>query len=102
MITTIERVPAALSIAHECPRMKWIISMDELFSADAKQMISKAESLGVKLLSFLEVEALGKLNRRPVRYASNDDIYTLCYTSGTTGTSLSSCTDLDCRRLTSL
>ena len=59
--------------------------MDELFSPEAKQLIKRAESVGVKLLSFLEVEALGKLNRRPVRYGRGDDIYTLCYTSGTTG-----------------
>ncbi|TPX31806.1 hypothetical protein SmJEL517_g04949 [Synchytrium microbalum] len=85
LITTIDRIPSALSIAHECPNMKWIISMDELFTTEGKDLVQKAAAVGVKLVSFLEVEQLGKLHRRPVRYAGDDDMYTLCYTSGTTG-----------------
>lgn len=46
---------------------------------------SWAAEKGVILLSFAEVEAMGRATPYPVRPPKPEDIATLCYTSGTTG-----------------
>lgn len=45
----------------------------------------KFEKVGVELLEYSELESLGRRNRKPVVKPSPESLYTLSFTSGTTG-----------------
>ncbi|KAI9024543.1 hypothetical protein DFJ74DRAFT_665485 [Hyaloraphidium curvatum] len=86
MITTIDRVPAVLSVVQNCPTVKAVISMDPLSYPGGQKLVAEAKAKGVQLIEFAEVEQMGQGGGRvPVNYGRGDDFLTLAYTSGTTG-----------------
>ncbi|KAJ3082496.1 Long chain acyl-CoA synthetase 7 peroxisomal [Quaeritorhiza haematococci] len=90
VVTSLDKVINLLAVAERCPCLKVIISMDPLETEGivpaAGPILKKyAEEKGIKLFTFKEVEELGKTNRLAPRPPKPDDLYTICYTSGTTG-----------------
>ncbi|KAJ3087495.1 hypothetical protein HK102_010942 [Quaeritorhiza haematococci] len=94
VLCSLDKVELVLQIAHKCPNLKVIISMDSAKDVGASTpsipnssavLKSWAAEKGVKFYEFKEVEALGAKNKVPVRPPTPDDICTVCYTSGTTG-----------------
>ncbi|GIX88374.1 long-chain-fatty-acid--CoA ligase 1 [Caerostris extrusa] len=70
-----------LSEAPNTPQLKQVIVMNKV--SDTLRV--KAKTLGIKLISFSEVEEAGKLHPCQPLLPSPPDICTVCYTSGTTG-----------------
>ncbi|PWA65218.1 long-chain acyl-CoA synthetase 6 [Artemisia annua] len=71
-----------LSFLSEIPSVRLIVvvgGLDEL-------MPSLPSATGVKVVSFSKLTAQGSANHYPFRPPKPDDIATICYTSGTTGT----------------
>lgn len=72
---------ALLEIAAACDSMKTLIQIQPL-DDDQK---AKAKEVGMELLSFAEVEKIGVDNAVDFNPPQPEDLFTLCYTSGTTG-----------------
>ncbi|RUO97225.1 hypothetical protein BC936DRAFT_140812 [Jimgerdemannia flammicorona] len=94
IITSSDHVPNLLSIADKLKNCKVIISMDCLSSgkkpaigtmATEQALKAWARDKNVLLIEFEEVETLGKENPRPHNPPKPSDLFTLSYTSGTTG-----------------
>ncbi|PVV01594.1 hypothetical protein BB560_003982 [Smittium megazygosporum] len=107
IVCSIDKIPKLLLNMFKFPRVKLIISMDPLtesesssnpaaatpstvvppiFSSNSATILKQwAKSVGVPLFDFKQVESLGKKYPIPHCPPSPDDIYTLVYTSGTTG-----------------
>ena len=92
--TGINRIPGLIQLAPKVRNLKVIISMDELDddtpipfggTTSGKVLRAWAEDMGLVLLSFSEVEELGKQNPRKHNPPSPNDLACICYTSGTTG-----------------
>lgn len=91
VVCSLPHVPTLLKIAPKVPSLKLIITMDSL---DEGEMAghSKRELLnqmtadsGIQIYSLTEVEALGQKSGRQMRPPKKDDVFTINYTSGTTG-----------------
>ncbi|KAI9292097.1 acetyl-CoA synthetase-like protein [Neoconidiobolus thromboides FSU 785] len=85
-----ERIPKLLKSAPNLPGLKVIISMDPFSNnkdeaSSSNILKSWAASCNIKLLDFNEVLAIGKQNPVVANPPLPEDIYTYCYTSGTTG-----------------
>jgi long-chain acyl-CoA synthetase len=94
VVTGVNRIPGLIQLAPKIPTLKVIISMDELedespvpFGGTTSGNVLKAwaEDKGIVLLSFSEVEKLGRQNPRKHNPPSPNDLACICYTSGTTG-----------------
>jgi long-chain acyl-CoA synthetase len=85
---TAEKAVGLLEQKPDCPHLKHIVltSVDELTLAGLRP---KAEQAGVQLHTFARLEAMGRVGEiallKPVP-PKPDDLATICYTSGTTGT----------------
>ncbi|KAG0380933.1 hypothetical protein BGX24_002615 [Mortierella sp. AD032] len=94
VVTSADHIASLLHDASSMPGLKTIICMDSL-NADSKTVPGSAPvglilrtfaaDKGVQLLDWDEVEALGQLHERRHTPPRNDDTFTICYTSGTTG-----------------
>ncbi|KAL8166384.1 LOW QUALITY PROTEIN: hypothetical protein V2J09_007883 [Rumex salicifolius] len=71
-----------LSYLSEMPNVRLIVVVDGV----DEDLPSLPTSCGVKLTSFAKMLNMGKVNLKPHCPPSSDDIATICYTSGTTGT----------------
>lgn len=69
--------------AKNCEKMKRIVKVDAPVEPSEKQ---EAKSLGLDLLHILEVEQIGTNSPQEPKPGKPEDIFTICYTSGTTGT----------------
>ncbi|XP_035207618.1 long-chain-fatty-acid--CoA ligase 5-like, partial [Stegodyphus dumicola] len=76
-----ERSLALINDKNEMPTLKLIIQVDPI-SGDAKK---KAEESDIELLSFKDIEDLGKANPQNMTPPKPDTLAAVCYTSGTTG-----------------
>ncbi|CAB4375587.1 uncharacterized protein OCT59_018371 [Rhizophagus irregularis] len=94
VVTGANRIPGLIQLAPKVPNLKVIISMDELeddspvpfgSTTTGKVLKAWAEDKGIVLLSFSEVEKLGKQYPRKHNPPSPKDLSCICYTSGTTG-----------------
>jgi long-chain acyl-CoA synthetase len=94
VVTGANRIPGLIQLAPKVPNLKVIISMDELDddspvpfggTTTGKVLKAWAEDKGIVLLSFSEVEKLGKQYPRKHNPPSPKDLASICYTSGTTG-----------------
>ncbi|KAF9175177.1 hypothetical protein BGX20_007746 [Mortierella sp. AD010] len=93
VVTSADHIASLLSDCAKMPGLKVIISMDPLDSTKQRQGTPVAGSIlrtyakdkGVLLYDWDEVEALGAKFERLHTPATASDIYTICYTSGTTG-----------------
>jgi len=70
-----------LSAKKKCENLKFVICMDPLTEEDKKQ----AKEVGVELYEINEVMKMGSEKPQNSPQISPDDIYTIMYTSGTTG-----------------
>ncbi|CAG8563810.1 8706_t:CDS:10 [Funneliformis caledonium] len=93
-VVGVNRIPGLIQLTSKIPNLKVIISMDELDddlpipiggTTSGKVLKAWAEDKGLTLLSFSEVEKLGKNNPRKHNPPSPNNIACICYTSGTTG-----------------
>jgi long-chain acyl-CoA synthetase len=92
-----------LKIAHKCPSLRIIVSMDPLPTAEKAVLKSWAEHAGLELLDMGELEKWGSesgvaLPSGPVEGAGPEEerlmserVVTISYTSGTTGKSACVC-----------
>ncbi|KAI8893727.1 hypothetical protein BC833DRAFT_635697 [Globomyces pollinis-pini] len=88
-VVSIDKVPTIFKLVPKCPHLKVIIVLESLLKGekpDAESYKEQGSALGVTIVSFNETLQLGKSNPRPFQLPSSDDIATLSYTSGTTGT----------------
>ncbi|XP_028395411.1 long-chain-fatty-acid--CoA ligase 5-like [Dendronephthya gigantea] len=76
-----KNVEKLLTKADQCPQLKHIITIGEFKEDDAQ----KADNLGITMKSFEEVQELGRNNRKEKSPGKPEDVYTVCFTSGTTG-----------------
>ncbi|CAG8638341.1 6680_t:CDS:10 [Acaulospora morrowiae] len=89
-------IPNLIQIAHKIPGVKVCVSMDRLddeeeytslgLNMTGKILRSWAQEKGILLLDFNEVERIGQQHPRKHNPPSPNDIASICYTSGTTGT----------------
>ncbi|RUS17618.1 hypothetical protein BC937DRAFT_89713 [Endogone sp. FLAS-F59071] len=94
IIASSEQIPKILGMANKLTNLNVIISMDPL-SSGKKPAIGRlatdqalkgwANEKGIVLLEFEEVENLGKEHPKPHKPPKPDDVFTISYTSGTTG-----------------
>ncbi len=83
-----DKLKGVLSIIPKLPALKLVVLMplspweDQKKSVDTKTVDAPN---GVTVVSMADVEAKGKANPVPHVPPHPDDLYTLCYTSGTTG-----------------
>lgn len=94
IFASISHIHYLLSVKKELPTLKIIVSFNELDDPDYYEhpghskrdvLNAWAESVGVKLYSFGEIEELGKHYPREHRAPVAQDIFTINFTSGTTG-----------------
>lgn len=81
LICSAEVVHNVLACKPQCPSLQAIVQMEPV-STDLK---GKAQAAGVQIYSMAEVEADGAVKLRRHVAPSPQDIFTFCYTSGTTG-----------------
>ncbi|KAF8950150.1 hypothetical protein BGZ46_004730, partial [Entomortierella lignicola] len=92
-VTSADHVASLLSDSDKMPGLKVVISMDPLDSIKERPGVpvmgsvlrTYAKDKGVLLYDWSEVEAIGAEFNKPHTPATPSDIYTICYTSGTTG-----------------
>ncbi|KAG9293345.1 hypothetical protein G9A89_007591 [Geosiphon pyriformis] len=83
VITTTTKASNLLKLKDSLPSLKTLIVIDPL-DDDTKNY---GQTLNVRLLKFQEVEEEGSRNNgEPPVKPKSDDVATICYTSGTTGT----------------
>jgi long-chain acyl-CoA synthetase len=80
ILVSTEHLNAIIDNAKHCPTLKNVVYFD---SASEEQK-TKAEAAGLKLMSYDDVLKSGE-NKRDYKQISPQDIYTVNYTSGTTG-----------------
>lgn len=91
VVCSLPHVPTLLKIASKTPTLKLIITMDslddgEMVGHSKRELLNQmAAEAGIRIYSLTEVEALGKQSGRQMRPPHKNDIFTINYTSGTTG-----------------
>ncbi|GAA5854979.1 hypothetical protein JCM8547_002331 [Rhodosporidiobolus lusitaniae] len=95
VFSTSAHIPELLKLAKHLPTVKAIISLDPWDSIEAKTARPGArntetlkawgESVGVKVIDIVELEAIGAKHLVPHRPPRPDMLANICYTSGTTG-----------------
>ncbi|KAF8516910.1 acetyl-CoA synthetase-like protein [Hysterangium stoloniferum] len=78
-------LPSILALSSRLSHLKVVVVIDNM-SDEAQHVASSwAKHRKVELLSLKELEALGKVNRREIIPPTPEQVYSICYTSGTTG-----------------
>ena len=91
VVCSLDHVARLLNTKHNMPKLRFIVSMDELDSGELEGQSTSAmlklwaSEKNVQVFSFKEVEALGTAFPRAHCIPSAEDIWTINYTSGTTG-----------------
>jgi long-chain acyl-CoA synthetase len=67
------------------PHLKFVVTMEPLHLAQDFGLIQLAESRGVRLLDFNQLERIGISNPLPIIHPAPDTTYGISFTSGTTG-----------------
>ncbi|KAJ2501166.1 medium-chain fatty acid-CoA ligase faa2 [Coemansia sp. RSA 1694] len=99
LVCALDKVPRLLRLREKLPGLKAIVSMDSFapqtpseelpspFNTSSVTVLRQwAEAAGVALYDLAGVEALGAAEPIHPRVPKADDVFCLCYTSGTTGT----------------
>lgn len=94
VFATIPHIPYLLSIKNILPKLKVIVSLNDLTDPQyfehpghsKRDVLAEwAKSAGVELYSFSDVEESGKTTPRKHREPVAEDVFTINFTSGTTG-----------------
>ena len=82
-----DRISNLLKISSKCPKLKYVVSFDDLLADLPISAILKgwAEERGIQLINWSELIKMGNDNLIPHRPPKVDDMCAICYTSGTTG-----------------
>lgn len=95
VVASLPHIPTLLKIAPRLRNLKLIVSMDGLDQGEQKGLTKHSvladicAQHGIKLYDMAQVEKIGADSGRQMRPAEPEDIYTINYTSGTTGVPLS-------------
>ncbi|KAF9586695.1 hypothetical protein BGW38_008618 [Lunasporangiospora selenospora] len=82
IIASDDKVPLLLEMKSTLPTLKNIIVMGTL----DQELTEEAKGLGINITTWTDIETNGRDNPAPANPPTPDDIATICYTSGTTGT----------------
>lgn len=87
VVCSLDKIPNLLKVSSSCPKLKAIVSMDEFGPNEKVVNVLKqwCADKNISLYSFKEIEELGQKHARKHIPPKQDDITTICYTSGTTG-----------------
>ncbi|XP_064624838.1 long-chain-fatty-acid--CoA ligase 1-like isoform X2 [Lineus longissimus] len=77
----VTKVNALLDRIEATPILKTIVVIE----TPDQELRKRAESLGIEIVSFSDLEELGKKHPKEIMPSQPDDLCTICYTSGTTG-----------------
>ncbi|GAV08057.1 hypothetical protein RvY_17807-2 [Ramazzottius varieornatus] len=77
-----EQALILVRLAESTPVLKYIIIMDQA----SDELLAECKKARIELCQFDDMLKLGKEHLVPVKPSKPDDIATICYTSGTTGT----------------
>ncbi|KAH9946225.1 acetyl-CoA synthetase-like protein [Epithele typhae] len=83
---TADHIPGLLKLAPKCPKLRMIVSMDALSEQTKNVLATWGETVQVEVKEMSEIEDFGRANLLPVIQPTSDQVATICYTSGTTGT----------------
>ncbi|KAJ2665705.1 medium-chain fatty acid-CoA ligase faa2 [Coemansia sp. RSA 1200] len=99
IVCSLDKVPKLLKLREKLPHLKVIVSMDSFgegtpdaaipspFNTSSVTVLKQwAEAADIVLYDLASVAALGANEPIPIRMPKPDDVFCLCYTSGTTGT----------------
>lgn len=82
IVASADKLANITRLKAQLPTIKTVIIMDDAVDPTAKQ---NAESAGLQVYTFNEVEKLGEGVTEETELPKPEDIATICYTSGTTG-----------------
>lgn len=91
VVCSLPHVPTLLKIAKKVPSLKLIITLDSLDDGEmmghtkCALLNQMATASGIQIYSITDVETIGAKSGRQMRPPHKDDIFTINYTSGTTG-----------------
>lgn len=91
VIASLPHIATLLKVAPRLRNLKFIVSMDSLDQGEQKGFTKHSvladicAQYGIKIYDMAQVEKIGADSGRPMRPAEPEDIYTINYTSGTTG-----------------
>eukprot|EP00158_Paraphelidium_tribonemae_P005876 Partr_v1_DN27569_c0_g1_i4_m30386 putative Acyl-CoA synthetase long-chain family member len=86
IVCSFDKISNLLRVAHECPCLKVIVSMDSLDNRESAYILrSWASEKGVLIVTMSELEVAGIENQLSHIPPRSEDLATICYTSGTTG-----------------
>ncbi|EJD44071.1 long-chain-fatty-acid-CoA ligase [Auricularia subglabra TFB-10046 SS5] len=81
-----KNLPPILRLAGEkCPKLRLLVSMDELEPSIKPALEAWGQEKGVKVVSMSEIEELGRKHRIEPPKVLPESVASICYTSGTTG-----------------
>ncbi|CAF1306105.1 unnamed protein product [Adineta steineri] len=80
-----ENILTLLKLIKELPTLKRIILTKKLSTEQENEIRNKAQEVGIEIMSYNQLRELGR--SKPVAHhpPKADDIFEICYTSGTTG-----------------
>ncbi|CCG80519.1 putative AMP-binding enzyme [Taphrina deformans PYCC 5710] len=91
IICSLDKIPVLLASKSKMPKLRVLVSMDELDAGEVPGQSKSAllahwaEEKDVQIMSFSDLERLGEQFPRSHNIPGPDDIWTINYTSGTTG-----------------
>lgn len=83
VVVTASMLKQITPIRKSCPTLELIVVMDDYLTLHEQKILSSANNQYTHLMS--QVELLGKNNPLPDQAPKSDAMFTICYTSGTTG-----------------
>ncbi|RKP08894.1 hypothetical protein THASP1DRAFT_14984 [Thamnocephalis sphaerospora] len=86
ILATADKAEKLFKMRERVPTVKVVILMDHLIEEAEVNRLREVAGEGIQVLTFSETEDLGRDGGlEPAGTAGLDDIFTICYTSGTTG-----------------
>ncbi|KAF8590444.1 acetyl-CoA synthetase-like protein [Ramaria rubella] len=78
-------VPSVLGLSPRLKNLKVVVSLDEPNEETKRVTTAWAKHRNLEFFSLLQLESLGKANLREPIVPTPQQVYSICYTSGTTG-----------------
>ncbi|KAF9414824.1 hypothetical protein BGZ94_000276 [Podila epigama] len=82
IIASTDKVEVVLNLKATLPTVKYVVVMGPCDEA----LVAKGKEVDITVLAWTDVERNGQAQPVPVNPPQPDDLATICYTSGTTGT----------------
>ncbi|KAG8969388.1 hypothetical protein FRC03_003079 [Tulasnella sp. 419] len=86
VFTSEKNIQALLDLADKCAVLKMVVSFDTLEASAKTKFVETAKEKGIEFLEFSEFEAIGAAKLVDPIQPGQQDVSTICYTSGTTAT----------------